>query len=185
MNRVEQELDLAVKFGEYDLIWDFIPEIKSLVEKFSTSGQSGFSAHYTAKCLGHVIEQLCLQNPIVGIREDEDDWFSIGNDEIYQHKRCSSLFKKGKSNPCYLDAVSFVDETGISFSSSSVTTRDGTKVTSMQTVKFPFMPKTFYVDVVTEGDKRVVRDESQLEEVFRYYYDIRTEREEKIDAIVS
>jgi hypothetical protein len=52
-------------------------------------------------------------------------------------------------------------------------------------VKFPFMPKTFHVDVVTEGDKRVVRDESQLEEVFRYYYDIRTEREEKIDAIVS
>lgn len=185
MNRVEQELDLAVKYGEYDLIWDFIPEIKSLVEKFSTSGQSGFSAPYTAKCLGHVIEQLCLQNPIVGIREDEDDWFSIGNDHIYQHRRCSALFKNGKSKPYFLDAISFIDETGMSFTSNSVMTRDGTKMTSMQMVKFPFMPKTFHVDVVTEGDKRVVRDESQLEEVFRYYYDIRTEREEKIDDIVS
>ena len=107
----------------------------------------------------------------------------------YQNNRLSSVFKKGKAGrPYYLDAIVFKGEGEYNtFTSNNVELSDGTTIGSRQYIKLPFSPKTFYVDVVeTEWYKNkdtgkitkqegggwwtsVVKDESQLKEVFEYY----------------
>lgn len=186
MNFVDEEFEIAKSNGEWDILWDFIPEIKSLVDKFSKSGQSGFSAPYVARSLGHVVEKLCLKEPITSISDIEEDWFDFTGSGYYQHRRCSALFREGDGRPYYLDAVVFRDVNQMTYTSNyGVFTEDGTVIQSWQFVRFPFVPKTFYIDVYEKEGKTFVRDESKLDEVFGYYYNKVYDRDDKISDIVS
>jgi hypothetical protein len=98
-----------------------------------------------------------------------------------QCEQLSSLFKD-EGGYYYLDAVVFRGGNGCFDGSAEL--QSGERIRSSQYVKFPFVPKTFYIDVIeTEwADKEqtekkagggwwssVVKDESQLKEVFEYY----------------
>jgi len=186
------EFKILKKTVEDALIIPFEKEILALVNKFGESGQSGGSAPYTAGAISSAVKKLCMQEPICDITGIDSEWSNISEfcdgRESYQNKRLSSVFKEGKDGvPYYLNAIVFKGQNDSTFTSNSVELKDGSKLGSRQFIKLPFKPKTFYVDVIeTEWHKNketgeltvksgggwwssVIKDESQLEEVFNYY----------------
>lgn len=163
------------------LIEPFRDEILALAEKFGASGQSGGSAPFTATAISQAIKKLLLQEPICDITGVDDEWTNVaeysGGEEVYQNKRCSSLFKKGKDGkPYYLDAIIVKTPSGATYSTNAgAFLGDGTKVYSRNYVKsFPFRPKTFYIDVLEKEIAKddwefLIKDEKQLEAAFNYY----------------
>jgi len=184
------------------IVLDFEKEILALVKKFSESGQSSSSAPHYINAITNVTKLLLNHEPISPLTGDENEWhFYDANvtvngfpPECYQNKRLSSVFRDEYNKlPYYLDAIIFKDEeefgtfTGSVYKDDSLTER----VYSYQYIKkFPFTPKTFYIDVkyaeITEEEavKRdisyfqdsegkcyytVIKDKEQLKEVFEYY----------------
>ena len=174
MTFAERELDILLKTTEDSAIRDFVPEILALVEKFKDSGQSGGSAPYTAHAISEAVKKLCLHEalcPITGIDEEWNDIAEQNGRNMYQNKRCSALFKDGEDdNPYYLDGIVFKGED--IYDSFTGTVED---ISSSQFIKeFPFVPKTFYIDVYKEilGEDDYIykiKDRKQLDEVFEYY----------------
>ena len=166
----------------------FEKEILALVDRFNNSGQSEGSAPYIANEIAECVKKLCLKQPISPITGEDSEWsneslYSNDKDALFQNKRCSALFKHVESGVCYyLDAIVFRGEgEGVSFKG----TVQG--VTSRQIIKsFPFIPKTFYVDVKVSYKKKSgkkekilvsgsddffysIKDSKQLKEVWEYY----------------
>jgi hypothetical protein len=151
-----------------------------LLTAFSGQGHSGSSAPYVLS----VFKKLANFEIIAPLKFADDEWNEC-SDGDYQNSRLSSVFKNGKGGrPYYLEAIVFRGQNGLCFTGSSVALKDGSTISSRQYVKQPFTPKTFYIDVIeTEWADRdetveqegggwwtsVVKDESQLDEVFEYY----------------
>lgn len=188
----ETELDILVKSStdpeNRPVVEKFIPEILKLVNKFRHSGQSGGSVNYTAKTLANTIEKLCLQEPICPITGIDEEWIDVssyGGEIQYQNKRCSALFKDKNEVVRYIDAIVFDGDIGGRFTGNGSVTYNGESISSSQCVKkFPFTPKTFYIDVIdhrwkdkeetqidVNGDwwTHTIKDPKQLEKVYEYY----------------
>lgn len=175
----ERELDILVKTVKDPIIKPFIPEIIALCDKFGKSGQSGGSAPFTAAALSQAIKKLCLQEPICEITGIEEEWMDVSDisdgEILFQNNRCSSVFKVGNNQSYYLDAISFKSEKNICYFSNNVIMPDGTKLRSKQYIKkFPFKPKTFYIDIIEEEVAKddwefYIKDEKQLKAVWKYY----------------
>lgn len=187
------EIDLAIKRAKTEgnslIISEFIPEIKSLIKKFAQSGQSGGSAPYTSGAIIDTLKKLMSFEPLNGVENLDSEWndcIDMGGDNIFQNNRLFSVFKNGKEGrPYYLDAIIFKGQNDITFTGNSVEVGDGSKVGSANYIKkFPFKPKSFIIDVEeTEWANKeekvkqkgggwwtsVVKDPSQLDEVWEYY----------------
>lgn len=143
--------------------------VLELLEVFSKQGHSGSSAPY---CI-NMFERLAKHKPLGPIKCTEDEWNNV-TDTTYQNKRLSAVFKEGKNGrPYYLDAIVFKDQEGSCYTGSALM-KDGSETRSRQLINLPFTPKTFYIDVigkeVAKDDwEHYVKDESQLDEVFKYY----------------
>ena len=190
-NHAKIELDILSKSAtdpnNRPIIEEFRDEILALCEKFGNSGQSGGSAPYTATALSQAIKKLCLQEPISEISGIDEEWINVTeyNDgrELYQNKRCSAMFKEGKNGKAYyLDALIKKTQSGSTWSGSFWLSREdyltGNKdlmIRSRAYIKsFPFIPKTFYIDVIEEEVKKddwemYVKDIKQLDKVWNYY----------------
>ncbi len=195
----QTELDILVKSqtdpDNRPIIEEFIPEIIALVDKFGKSGQSGGSAGYTAGAISSVVKKLCMHEPISPITGDDDEWNrceDMGNEPIWQNRRCSALFKN-KDNICtYSDAIIWKTQTGSAWSGTA-RFENGEKIRSTQEVKsFPFEPKTFIINVVEKELKKddwefYIEDESQLEDVCKIYKvkNKKIERDNKIGTILE
>jgi hypothetical protein len=183
----KQELDILAATVPDAIVTPFSNEILALCEAFGKSGQSGGSAPYTASAISQAVKKLMLQEPICPITGVDDEWAYVrdrsDDDEMmYQNKRCSALFK-GESGKCwYLDAIVKKDENGHCWSGSFWLSKEDylagnkeNKVYSRQYVKeFPFEPKTFYIDVISEEVAKddwemFLKDPKQLEKVWKYY----------------
>lgn len=193
----KQELDLLAATVPDAIITPFAKEILILCEKFGKSGQSGGSAPYTASAISQAVKKLLLQKPICDVTGHESEWMDVSEaydgGKIYQNSRCSSLFKSGvEGRVHYLDAIVWKGEEEWDTFTGRVYVDDKNfeLIGSSQFVKFPFKPKTFYIDVVRvpiskeEAEKRdlhyiedgfgecyyyAVKDLKQLDEVFEYY----------------
>ena len=150
--------------------------VQELLEVFGKQGHSGFSAQHTA----NIFRKLVKGDVLVPIKKDDKDWVFLG-DNKYQHKRLSSLFKDEKG-VYYLNAIVWQGEDKYDTFTGTV---EG--VESRQYVNFPFMPKTFYINVYKDFniDKRSgkdyvkdkkgkiyaykIKNRKQLKEVFKYY----------------
>lgn len=182
------ELGILIATTPDAIIRDFVPEILALCEKFGESGQSGGSAPYTATALSQAIKKLCLQEPICPVTGIDDEWMDVSehtanNLKCFQNKRCSALFKEGSSNlsAYYLDAIIVKTQNGQTYSTNcgaickTVSKIYGNKIYSRNYVKsFPFIPKTFYIDVIEKEVAKddfefYVKDERQLKRVWKYY----------------
>jgi len=180
-----REFEILEKTVKDAVIVPFKDEILALVDKFGNSGQSGGSAPFTAGAISGAVKSLCLQKPICDITGIKEEWNETSKG-VFQNNRLSSVFKEGKDGrPYYLDAIVFQGQKGSAFTSNgSVKLKDGNTIVSRQFIKFPFKPKTFYIDVIetewADKDEKVkkagggwwtsvVKDESQLVEVFKYY----------------
>jgi len=195
----KNELDILFSQNPEHLLVDFKEEIIYLCEKFGNSGQSGGSAPYTAESLSNIIKKLCLFEVVSPIINSDNEWVNVyGN--TYQNKRCSVLFKDGKDGiPYYIDAIVKKDQNGTCWSGSAWLNEDDYKFGDRRKMigkhgyikSFPFIPKTFYVDVIdveVEKDdwESFVRDVEQLNEVRLYYnLDISDFRDEKINNILN
>lgn len=172
----EVELGIISTLPDDDnLIKPFIPAIKELVKVFSDQGHSGGSAPYGVAALTDTLRKLLSYKPLTPVQGHKDEWVTIDPDgEIFQNIRLSSLFKQGKDgDPYYLDAIIWKDQSGFTFSGSALMP-DGERIKSRQFVNLPFLPKTFYIDVmgveVAKDDWEFrIRDVKQLKKVFKYY----------------
>ena len=191
------EFELLAKTTPDAIILPFKKEILALCEAFGNSGQSGGSAPYTAGAISKAINKLLLQDPISDITCEDNEWSdvsSIGDGSpMYQNKRCSAIFKNNSDdNPYYLDAIIWKGKEDWDRFSGRVYIDDVNYelIGSSQYIKLPFKPKTFYIDVVRvpiskeEAERRglhyiedsfnecyytVIKDPTQLDEVFKYY----------------
>jgi hypothetical protein len=175
----------------------FASEILALCEAFGKSGQSGGSAPYTASAISQAIKKLLLQEPICPIMGIDDEWGKVNetleeDEMMYQNKRCSALFKS-KSGKCwYIDAIVWKgkEEYDTFTGRVYIDNKNFELIGSSQYVKFPFNPKTFYIDVVRvqiskedaeerkmhyiENEKddcyyTILKEPKQLEKVWNYY----------------
>jgi len=186
MSNIRKKAELEFKILESEvqdsIVMPFKNEIMALLEKFSNNGESGGSAPFTTSAILDVIKKLLSQEPLSSLKCTDLEWNDISNDygnqgALFQNKRLTSVFKDGEdSKPYYLNAIVFKGENDITFTSNLVKLKDGSKITSSQYLRLPFTPKTFYVDVIETLDyngegwyNSVVKDETQLEEVFNYY----------------
>jgi hypothetical protein len=196
----KSELEILSLTVKDSVVTPFSKEILALCEKFGKSGQSGMSAHFVANALSKSIKSLLLQEPICPITGEKEEWNEISyivedgcKKTIYQNKRCSALFKHGeKEQAHYLDAIVWKGEEKYdTFTGSVYIDNIGFDlISSSQFVKFPFEPKTFYIDVVRipiqkeEAENKklhyiedgngdcyysVLKSSKQLDSVFKYY----------------
>lgn len=189
--KAKKELQILRKTIPDAVILDFEEEILALCEKFGNSGQSGGSAPFTASALSSAIKKLCLQEPLSEIMGLDEEW----GEEFYgtrQNLRDGALFKDKDDKCRYLYAIIWQGEESWDTFTGSVylDEEDFELLSSSQKVKFPFTPKKFYVDVIRKSITKeeaeakklhyiedgfgecyytVVKDKTQLDEVFKYY----------------
>jgi hypothetical protein len=196
-NFAKQELDILAATTPDAIIIPFAKEILELCESFGKSGQSGASAPYVAYAISETVRKLMLFEPISDITGDENEWHGISETDngsiIFQNIRCGALFKDGvDSKPYYLHAIVWkgVEDEDTFTGSVYYDDINFELISSKQLVKFPFKPKTFYIDVVRvpitkeEAEIRnlyytesisgecyytILKDPKQLDEVFKYY----------------
>jgi hypothetical protein len=196
-NNAKRELDILAATVPDAIVTPFAKEILALCEKFGKSGQSGGSAPYTATAISKAVKKLLLQEPICDVTGHEIEWYDVseacGGNVTYQNNRCGALFKDGIERKAhYLDAIVWKGkEDWDAFSGwVYVDEKDFELIGSSQYVRFPFKPKTFYIDVVRvpiakeEAESRnlhyiedgqgecyytILKDPKQLKAVFKYY----------------
>jgi hypothetical protein len=141
------------------VILEFTNEILALCEKFGNSGQSGGSAPYTAGAICSALKHLLLQEPIGPVTGIQEEWnnctgmgaIDVDSSGVWQNNRCSALFMEN-GEAYYLDAIIWKGDTqgesGTDWDTFSGTVEG---IRSRQFIqKFPFTPKTFYIDVTRE-----------------------------------
>ncbi len=201
----KQELDILAATVPDAIITPFAKEILALCEAFGNSGQSGGSAPYTASAISQAVKKLLLQEPICDITGHETEWgetFESGKSKditCRQNSRCSALFLETThfvsgdvSRAYYLNAIVWkgAEDWDTFTGRVYIDDKDFELIGSSQFVKFPFKPKTFYIDVVRvpiskeEAEKRdlhyiedgfnecyytILKDPKQLVNVFKYY----------------
>jgi hypothetical protein len=187
----KRELDILSKSHtdpeNRPLIEFFTPEIIALCAKFNRSGQSGGSAPYTATAISQALKKLLLFEPIcpiTGIDEEWNDITRINNDiPMFQNNRDSRIFKDGKDGkPYFIDAIIKKTQTGDTWhgwfwtSKEAYLAKDESQHISPRGFikSFPFVPKTFYIDVIEEEVgpddwEMYIKDIKQLEKVYKYY----------------
>lgn len=190
----KQELEILEKTVPNAIAIPFKDEILALCEAFGKSGQSGGSAPMTATILSKTIKNLLLQEPVCEITDADVEWNELDyDDEVkYQSKRCSALFKNKNNKAYYLYAVVWkgVEDWDTFTGGVYVDDKNFEFIRSRQYVRFPFKPKTFYIDVVrvpvskkdaeekklhfiedrnNECYYSILKNPKQLESVFKYY----------------
>jgi hypothetical protein len=178
-NYAKTELQAAGFFDkDSDYGGDIGEAVMQLIEVFEKQGHSGMSAPYVAS----IFNKLANFNPLIPITGTDEEWGEY-RDGFYQNKRCSALFKDEKDGkPYYIDAIIKRDQNGICWSGMAWLNEEDYKSGDRSKMvgkggyvkSFPFVPKTFYIDVksveVAKDDwESFVVDPSQLEEAWEYY----------------
>lgn len=189
LSHAKRELDILLKSTPDSLVAPFAKEIIALCESFGKSGQSGGSAPFVANAIGLTVQKLMMFETIAPLTGNDDEWTDISDissEPMFQNNRDSRVFKNGKDSQAYfIDAIVFDGDIGGRFTGNGSVTHKGEIIKSSQYIKdFPFIPKTFYIDVIDHrwSDKtetkldpngdwwtHSIKYESQLKEVFEYY----------------
>lgn len=176
INHAKRELELINAFSEKG---DFYggetgKAVMELIEMFSKQGHSGGSAPTVIS----LFSKLANFKPLTPVQGTDDEWNEIGED-LYQNNRYSAVFKHKKDNICtYNDAIIKRCENGSTWSGPLYLTKEdaikGENRIEVKIKSFPFVPKTFYIDVIEEELKKDdwvmwVKNPKQLKEVYKYY----------------
>lgn len=142
----EEELKEDINKFAYDAIME-------LIEVFSKQGHTNNSAGYVISAF----KTLAMYETLAPLTGEDDEWRLI-NDEPepkWQNIRNGAVFKNSDGTCWYLDAVVWRDKDGDCF----------TYKESSMNVKFPLIPKTFYVDRYDDDSY----NKEQYEEAVKYY----------------
>lgn len=176
----EKELMILSKTDPYSAILPFAQEILDLCKKVENSGQSEISIHFISELLANTIKKLLLKTPISPITGNEEEWEFIGEQNgqnLYKNNRCSGLFKLGNI-AYYNEAIIWKISEELNFINGCAYLGT-TLIDSKQYVEFPFVPKTFFVNVIKipinknsgETDHYlVIQDKQKLTEALNYYH---------------
>ena len=106
--------------------------VLELLKVFGKQGHSGSSALFCAK----YFKKLALFEPLSPLTGKDDEWNEIGKN-TWQNRRCSHVFKEADGKAYDIEGKVFRDKNGGRY-----TGKD-----SRVYVKFPYIPKTEYIDV--------------------------------------
>jgi len=154
IDHAKKELEIAKLFSGGDFYDGLIGKsVMELIQVFENQNHSGQSAHIVSK----IFYDLANYKILTPLQDNDDEWEEVGNN-VFQNKRLSSVFKSdGKVH--FLEAIVWKDENGVAF------TGTVENITSSQYIKFPFVPKTFFVKI--KNDKIV--DKEELKKALEYY----------------
>lgn len=182
----KRELEIAGYYKGDSDYGGMLPEaVLELMEVFSKQGHSGMSASIVI----NLFSTLARFKNIALLIGNKEEWNDIGEtlnkekaSNHYQNNRVSGVFKDGEgAQAYYIEAIVWQGE---ELHDTFIGSVEGVK--SRQYIKnFPFIPKTFYVDVVKHYDIEnypehqvvegagkyvyTIKDRKQLDEVFNYY----------------
>ena len=150
--------------------------VMELIETFSKQGHSGTSASIVVK----LFSRLAMFQAIGHLTGEDDEWtlLDYGDDIKYQNKRNSAVFKSADGIVTYNNAIIKRCPNGSCWSGPLYETREDAinniNQIHVKVKDFPFVPKTFYIDVIEEEIEKDdwimwVKDPNQLQEVFKYY----------------
>lgn len=152
--------------------------VLELMEVFTKQGHSGMSAPLVAD----IFQKLANYEPLGPITGKDEEWNSLdyGDGIEYQNRRSSGLFKSSDGKVTYVSSIVKRSPNGTTWTGPLYLTRedainDVNMIRSSQEIKgFPFIPKTFYIDVIEEEVEKddwimYCKDSSQLDEVWEYY----------------
>lgn len=140
-----------VEIGAHDEEEDFYggmtgKAVEELWEKFQSQDYGNAINRTLAR---DIFITLAKQKPLCPITGNEEEWGTGASGK--QNKRCSALFKDEDSDKAYyIDAIVWKGEKEWDTFTGRVCLPNGGYIRSRQYVKFPFEPKTFYVDVYKE-----------------------------------
>ena len=190
----ERELEImraTVKEDDQLIIEPYVRSIREVCKDFASEGHSGGSAPMAAMVLAKTIKSILgfqILSPLIGDDSEWNDVSEMGGDsseKLYQNKRDSGVFKNSEGKCSYNTSIIWQGEDPWDTFTGSIA-----GVGSSHYIKsFPFMPKTFYVNVYRElydennpkhkdadviscgsGDMAYfIKNEAELEEVFNYY----------------
>lgn len=190
LKHAKRELEILQQTTPDSLVLPFTKDILSICESFDKSGQSGGSALYTARAITRTLQSLLSYEAVSPLTGEYYEWVNVSdffnNESVFQNKRDSRVFKHGVNGRAYfLEAIVFEGDITKRFTSRNSVSINGKSINSSQYIKsFPFIPKTFYIDVVDyrwkdkeetifdeQGDwwTHEIKHEAQLAEVFDYY----------------
>lgn len=171
MKHAKRELELVPELRE------FHTEILNLVDKFMESGQTNHTAKYYAKWITDVVYKLMMFEPLTPLTGEDDEWNGRISSIGQQNTRLSSVFKYEDGRAYYTEAVVFHKE-DYGFTTCNCVIEEDT-VSSHQFIEFPFVPKTFVIDVIELKEPKInskgqeywykFKDRNQLLEVYKYY----------------
>lgn len=130
----EQELRMAGLFDDdSDYGGMLATAVMELVKVFSSQGHSGFSANIVM----NLFNKVARFEPIQPLTGADDEWIECGSG-VFQNKRCSHVFKDSKDGPAHdIKGKVFRTPNGACYTNSD----------SRVFIKFPYVPKTEYVNV--------------------------------------
>lgn len=177
IKHAQSELEAAGLFSEKGDFYEGMTGkcVMELIEVFSKQGHSGMSAPLVIK----LFSTLAHFEPIGPVMGTDNEWGETSvMPGVFQNKRFSSVFKNEDGTCTYNEAVVKRCENGATWTGPLYLTRqDAIRSVNQIKVKiksFPFIPKTFYIDVIEEEIAKDdwimwVKDPKQLEELFNYY----------------
>jgi hypothetical protein len=96
----ESELDRIGMTDDGDMNGIMRKHLLHMIKEFADEGHSGFSGNYALQCL----KKLLNFKPLSALTGEDDEWTEVSNISGYPHfqnKRCSSVFKDGKTGEAY------------------------------------------------------------------------------------
>ena len=147
--------------------------IMELLEVFGKQGHSGSSAPFCVR----YFEKLASFEPLSPLQGTDDEWEDISRmsgKPQYQNKRFSSVFKDAKDGGSYfIGAIVFRGNNNSCYTGTALD-KNNNIIRSSQNISFPFVKKTFYVDIIEKEIRKddwdfYIKDEKQLEEALNYF----------------
>jgi len=142
--------------------------VMELIEVFSKQGHSGCSA----AMVSNLFDKLSRYKPISPLTGKDDEWNEIA-DGIYQNNRNCAVFKDGKDGKAYFNDAYVKKTPNGSCWNGRLDLKDGRSIGRCYIKDFANMP-TITINVlekeVAKDDWEMwIEDESQLEELAKYY----------------
>lgn len=172
MTLVEYAIEELTLNGMFDKDSDYAgmlgESVMDLIQVFSKQGHSGCSA----AMVSDLFDKLSRYKPISPLTGKDDEWFEI-MDGTYQNKRNSAVFKEGKDGKAYFNDAYVKRTPNGSCWSGRLELKDGRSIGKCYIKDFSNMP-TITINVlekeVAKDDWEMwIEDESQLEELAKYY----------------
>ena len=169
----KKELELIGAFDKESMYGGMVGfSVMELVELFVKQGHSGMSAGIVSS----LFNKLAQYKPLSPLTLKDDEWSKFGDDDKYQNKRNSAVFKEGKDGRAYYSNAYYMKTQTCSTWHGSLSIDENTRIQRCY-IKDPANMPTLCIDIIDwevphEGSgnwEHKVKELSQLDELKKYY----------------